>query len=114
MTTSTTSGPLPTSEHCTVRPDLTRKTARSVEIGTAGRPHRPARRAGPAPPSGLRPEGHDLAGRERRVPDSELWSRFGAGVKAQDPDALKRARLEEHLEYYRRVLADFRAYFNPS
>lgn len=88
-----------------------------------------------------KPEGHDPAGRERRyyielgwelaadaiqqamaflpdgaddVPDAELWSQFGAGVKAQDPYALTRARLEEHLEYYRGVLEDFRAYYNPS
>ncbi|WP_350276586.1 hypothetical protein [Kribbella sp. HUAS MG21] len=48
------------------------------------------------------PEGAD------KVPDTEIWSEFGATSVANDPHLVTRARLEEDLEYYRGVLQDFR------
>jgi hypothetical protein len=48
------------------------------------------------------------------VPDSEIWTSFGADAKARDPYLVSRARLEEDLEYYRGTLADFRALYSDS
>jgi hypothetical protein len=53
------------------------------------------------------PEGAD------RIPDSAIWTAFGAGAVAEDPHLVTRARLEEDLEYYRGVLADFRNLYEP-
>ncbi|MGZ0146193.1 hypothetical protein ACXJJ3_03930 [Kribbella sp. WER1] len=43
-----------------------------------------------------------------QVPDSEIWSQFGARAKAEDPHLVTRARLEDDLETYRGILEDFR------
>lgn len=54
------------------------------------------------------PEGVD------EVPDSEIWTAYGADIKADDPHVVTRARLEEDLETYSGTLADFRALYSDS
>jgi hypothetical protein len=53
------------------------------------------------------PEGAD------KVPDSAIWSDFGAAAVADDQYLVTRARLEEDLEYFRGVLQDFRDFHSP-
>lgn len=48
------------------------------------------------------------------VPDSEIWTEFGARSKAAHPGMLHRARLEEDLDYYTEALSYFRAQHGPN
>ncbi|MET9272266.1 hypothetical protein [Kribbella sp. NPDC003557] len=49
-----------------------------------------------------------------RVPDSAIWTKYGADILADDPNVVTRARLEDDLETYRGTLADFRALYSDS
>ncbi|HEY3563012.1 MAG TPA: hypothetical protein VGL05_36355 [Kribbella sp.] len=55
-----------------------------------------------------------LPGDAAEVPDSEIWTEFGAESKAAHPGMLHRAKLEEDLEYFRGALANFRALHGPN
>ena len=48
------------------------------------------------------------------VPDSAVWTRYGADAKARNPQLLTRAKLYDDLEYYRGTLEDFRALYGES
>lgn len=48
------------------------------------------------------------------VPDTEIWSEYGAQAKANDPHLVHRAKLQDDLEYYRGTLEDFRALYSDS
>ena len=48
------------------------------------------------------------------VPDSEIWSAYGARAKISHPNLVHRAKLQDDLEYFRGVLADFRALYRDS
>ncbi|HEY4569473.1 MAG TPA: hypothetical protein VIH10_08410 [Kribbella sp.] len=47
------------------------------------------------------------------VPDSAVWSEYGAQAKARHPHLVTRAKLYDDLEYYRGTLEDFRALYGP-
>ncbi|MFD7159918.1 hypothetical protein ACFV9C_35350 [Kribbella sp. NPDC059898] len=54
------------------------------------------------------PDGEDV------VPDGEIWSTFGAGVKDANPDVVTRAKMEEELEYWRGVNEDFIGFYEET